>query len=113
MKIYRLQPKPIKNVLFQRDQYLQVPKSSGCYVLVNTGDDILYIGQAVNFNQRFQHHLDNPEKTRPTQEGIAWRFWYLEYDSKRLSFLENTWLQGFQQKEGRLPVLNKVQAPIG
>jgi len=113
MKIYELQPKPDKNILFQRDQYLLIPKLSGCYVLANTDNDILYIGQAVNFHQRFQQHLDNPEKTHPTREGIAWKFWYLEYDNKKISFLENTWLQEFQQKEGHLPILNRVQAPIG
>jgi predicted GIY-YIG superfamily endonuclease len=113
MKINELQPPPMKNILFQRDQYLKVPELSGCYVLVNNDNDILYIGQAVNFNQRFQQHLDNPEKTQPTREGTAWKFWYLEYDIKKLSFLENTWLQEFQQKEGHLPILNKIQAPIG
>jgi len=113
MKVNELQPLPIKNILFQRDQYLLVPELSGCYILVNTDNEILYIGQTVNFNQRFQGHLDNPEKTCPTREGIAWKFWYLEYDAKKLSFLENTWLQEFQRKEGRLPILNKAQAPIG
>jgi excinuclease UvrABC nuclease subunit len=113
MKVYELQPPPTKKLLFQRDQYLQVPELSGCYVLANTDDDILYAGQAVNLKQRFQHHLDNPEKTHPTREGIAWKFWYLKYDNKKLSFLENTWLQEFQQREGKLPILNKVQAPIG
>ena len=113
MKVHELNPQPVKNILFQRDQYLLMPKLSGCYVLVNTDNDILYIGQAVNFNQRFQQHLDNPEKTSPTRKGIAWKFYFLEYDIKKLSFLENTWLQEFQQKEGCLPILNKVQAPIG
>ena len=113
MKVHELNPQPVKNILFQRDQYLLIPKLSGCYVLVNTDNDILYIGQAVNFNQRFQQHLDNPEKTSPTRIGIAWKFYFLEYDIKKLSFLENTWLQEFQQKEGHLPILNKVQAPIG
>jgi excinuclease UvrABC nuclease subunit len=113
MKVSKLHPPPIGNILFQRDQYLLLPESSGCYVLANTYDNILYIGQAVNINQRFQQHLNNQEKTRPTQEGIAWRFWFLEYDSKKLSFLENSWLQEFQIKEGCLPILNKVQAPIG
>jgi excinuclease UvrABC nuclease subunit len=113
MKVSELQPPPTKNILFQRDQYLLVPELSGCYVLTNTDDNILYIGQAVKFNQRFQQHLDNPKKILPTQEGIAWRFWFLEYDSKKLSFLENSWLQEFQRKEGHLPILNKVQAPIG
>jgi excinuclease UvrABC nuclease subunit len=113
MKVFELQPQPIKNILFQRDQYLLVPESSGCYILANTDNNILYIGQAVKISQRFQQHLDNPEKTRPAKEGIAWRFWFLEYDSKKLSFLENSWLQEFQRKEGRLPILNKVQAPIG
>jgi len=113
MKVSELQPQPIKNILFQRDQYLLVPELSGCYVLTNNNNDILYIGQTVNFNQRFQQHLDNPEKTQPTKEGLAWKFWYIEYDSKKLSFLENSWLQEFQRIEGHLPILNKVQAPIG
>ena len=89
-----------------------MPELSGCYVLTNTDNSILYIGQAIKINQRFQQHLDNPEKTQPTQEGVAWKFWFLECDSKKLSFLENSWLQEFQRKEGHLPILNKVQAPI-
>ena len=113
MKISELKPPPIKNVLFQRNKYLLVPDFSGCYALTNTENDILYIGQAKNFNQRFQQHLDNPDKTTPTKEGVAWKFWYLEYDSIKLTFLENTWLQDFQRNEGCLPILNKVQAPIG
>jgi len=92
---------------------LLIQKIPGCYVLVNTDNDILYVGQAININQRFQQHLDNPENTSPTREGIAWKFYFLEYDTKKLSFLENSWLQEFQQIEGQLPILNKVQAPIG
>jgi predicted GIY-YIG superfamily endonuclease len=112
MEVSELQPTPIKNVLFQRDKYLLVPELSGCYVLTNTANEILYIGQAVQFNQRFQQHLDNPQKTQPTRNGIAWKFWFLEYDLKKLSFLENSWLQEFQRKEGCLPILNKVPAPV-
>jgi excinuclease UvrABC nuclease subunit len=112
MKVSELQPRPLKNILFQRNQYLLVPALSGCYVLANTADAILYIGQTLKINQRFQQHLNSPEKIQPTREGIAWKFWFLEYDSKKLSFLENSWLQEFLQKEGRLPLGNKIQAPL-
>jgi excinuclease UvrABC nuclease subunit len=89
-----------------------VPDKSGCYVLSTFDNQILYIGQAVNLCKRFLQHLDNPEKTQPTSNGTAWLFWFFEYNAEKLSFLENSWLQEYQQLTGELPVLNKVQAPI-
>jgi len=112
MKIEELLPKPDNKVHFKLSFYKNVPKISGCYILTTLENDILYIGLSDNLHNRFQQHLDNPEKTQPTPVGKATWFFYLEYDINNLPKLERTWLNQFEAISGELPLLNKVNSPV-
>ena len=110
MQASSLVPGPAKRVRFNRGQYLIIPQASGCYVISNAWDDILYIGLSNNLRNRFEQHLDNPGKVNPTQAGVAFWFHFLIYDKKKIRKLENSWLQQFQVNEGVLPILNSIQS---
>jgi predicted GIY-YIG superfamily endonuclease len=113
MKIEELIPLPKDKVHFKLASFKSVPKETGCYVLTTFEDDILYIGLSDNLFNRFQQHLDNPDKTNPTEEGKAIWFYFKIYDAKNLPKLERTWLNQFTSKHGRRPILNKMDSPVG
>lgn len=113
MKIDELIPKPVEKVQFKLAYFKSVPHSNGCYILSTFENDILYIGLAINLNNRFKQHLENPEKTNPTLEGKAIWFYFTTFDPINLPKLERTWLNQFANVHGRLPILNKVNSPIG
>jgi hypothetical protein len=112
MKVKELIPLPKDKVHFRRSSFKSVPKAPGCYVLATFDNDILYIGLSDNFFSRFQQHLDNSDKTKPTEEGKAIWFYFKIYDPKNLPKLERTWLNQFTSKHGRRPILNKKDSPI-
>lgn len=112
MKINELIPLPKEKVSFKLASFKSVPNKTGCYVLTTFDDDILYIGLSDNLFNRFQQHLDNPDKTNPTKEGKAFWFYFADYDPKNLPKLERTWLNQFTSKHGRRPILNKVDSPV-
>jgi predicted GIY-YIG superfamily endonuclease len=86
---------------------------AGCYVLATFDDDILYIGLTDSFFNRFQQHLDNPEKANTTQIGKAVWFYHFLYDINNLPKLERTWLNQYESVHGELPILNKISSPVG
>ncbi len=109
MKCALLSPTPIRWEPFSRNKAKFVPDGSGCYVLTTFEDHVLYVGLAVNLRRRFNDHLDNPEKTKPTEEGRATKFYWVETtDNNRI---ERTWLNIHVSNEGRYPLLNKVFSP--
>jgi hypothetical protein len=112
LKIDQLNPRPKHKLQFRLSSYKCVPKTSGCYVLTTVDENILYIGLTDNFFQRFQQHLNNPEKTNPTKDGRAVWFYFNEYDINNLPRLERTWLNQYEYIHGELPILNKVSSPI-
>lgn len=112
MKIEELKPLPKAKVLFKQSSFKQVPNHSGCYILSTFENQILYIGLAENLNKRFNQHIENPEKIKPTNQGKAIWFYYLEYTSTNLEQLERTWLNQYVTCHGKRPVLNKVDSPI-
>lgn len=112
MKIQELNPCPTEKVQFKLAFYKAVPKVDGCYIITTFDNDILYIGLSNNLNERFKKHLDTPEKINPTTEGKAIWFYLTTYDKKNLPKLERTWLNDFQTRHGRLPILNKVNSPV-
>lgn len=112
MKVKELFPLPKDKVLFKLSSFKSVPKETGCYVLTTFDNDILYIGRSDNLFDRFQQHLDNPEKTNPTKEGKTIWFYFTIYDPKNLPKLERTWINQFDAIHGRLPILNKVNSPV-
>lgn len=113
MTIKELTPQPTDKVAFKLSSYKMVPKLSGCYILTTFNDEILYVGLSDNLYVRFQQHLDNPEKTNPTKKGKAVWFYYLQYNENNLPKLERTWINQYVSKNGKLPILNKVNSPIG
>jgi hypothetical protein len=112
MKIEELKPFPKDKVHFNLSSFKSVPKDCGCYVLTTFDNMILYIGLSDNLYKRFLQHLDNPEKTNPTNEGKAIWFYYMIYNPKNLEQLERTWLNSFTTQHGRRPILNKVDSPV-
>ena len=112
MKIDELIPKPSAKVQFKLASFKSVPRENGCYALTTFDNQILYIGLAIDLNNRFKQHLDNPEKTKPTAEGKAVWFYFTAFDPKNLPKLERTWMNQFTNKNGRLPILNKINSPV-
>ncbi len=112
MKIEELIPLPKDKVQFKLASFKSVPKVTGCYVLTTFDNDILYIGLSDNLFDRFQQHLDNPEKINPTKEGKAIWFYFTIYDPINLPKLERTWINQFVAIHGQLPILNKIYSPI-
>jgi excinuclease UvrABC nuclease subunit len=114
MKVSQLHPVPVSKSYFDKDGSNQIPKVSGCYVLCRSDGAIFYIGQAKNIHARIKQHLKNPQKTKRTEFGTASVVWFLEYPKEKLDSLENTWIQSYKNAHcGKLPLLNKVDAPIG
>lgn len=112
MKVEELIPKLKDRVHFNLASFKLVPKVTGCYVITTFDNEILYIGLSENLNNRFQQHLDNTEKTNPTKEGKAIWFYFATYDPKNLPKLERTWLNQFNNRHGRRPILNEVDSPV-
>ncbi len=112
MKVIELSPEPKDKLQFKLSSYKLVPKGAGCYVLTTFDNNILYIGLSDNLFDRFQQHLNNPEKTNPTKEGKSVWFYFFSYNKNNLPKLERSWLNQFEAIHGRLPILNKVNSPI-
>jgi predicted GIY-YIG superfamily endonuclease len=112
MIVDELNPKPETKVLFRLSSFKLVPNNSGCYVLTTFENQILYVGLANNLNNRFNQHLNNPEKTNSTADGKAIWFYFLIFDPKNLEKLERSWLNQYLNFTGNLPILNKMNSPI-
>ena len=111
MIISDLIPTIEKTEEFDYSKYKRIPKLSGCYVISNFEFIILYIGKAVNLQNRYLQHLDTPEKTSLTRFGKAFWFSYtLKKDEFEISKLERGWLNHFELEHGELPLLNKIHA---
>lgn len=109
MKVGSLSPSPLHKELFQRRSLRFVPESPGCYVLATFEEDILYLGLANHLRRRLAQHLDTPEKTKPTQQGRA--FWFFWFECEELHQVERTWMNMHVLEHGTLPILNKLYSP--
>ena len=112
MKVENLHPLPTTKIAFSLSSYKIVPKTAGCYILSTYDNHILFVGLASNLNKRFIQHLDNPKKTKPTNEGKVIWFHYINFDNQNLPKLERTWLNQYINIHGQLPILNKTSSPI-
>lgn len=109
MKVSDLIPLPTFKEGFRRAQSRFISKESGCYVLATFDDEILYVGLAKNLRRRFVQHLDTAEKIAATAKGRAvWFFWL---ECEELPKVERTWMNAYQLKHAKLPILNKVYSP--
>jgi hypothetical protein len=109
MKLSKLIPQPQKVQAFKLNRLKFVPDCSGCYVLTNFSNDILYVGLANNLQNRMKQHLDDPRKTSETSIGRAVLFHWIEHQD--LNKIERTWLNIHVEHEGKYPVLNKIFSP--
>ncbi len=112
MNVNKLSLPPKDKTKFCLSNYHKVPKKSGCYVLTNYDEDILYIGQAVDMRRRFEEHLDDPKKTRATSKGHAFWFHWLEWDKMKLNSLEGGWANFYKATEGERPIMNLIDPPV-
>ena len=110
MKVFNLIPHPDEKIAFQPSHRLLVPSSSGCYVLSNIDETILYVGLSNCLARRFDQHLDSPDKTAQTPLGREIWFHWLRYEN--LEMLERTWLNSHEVAEGKLPYFNLVRSPM-
>ena len=110
MKVHALNPQCLGKVRFARHDLRKVPRELGCYALANCEDDIMYVGQGVVCD-RMQAHLDDTDKTSITKMGRAFWFYYMLADKSLLNRIEGGWQQQHEDAEGRIPILNKNQAP--
>ena len=110
MNVSQLVPLPSNRRPFQENQRMRIPSQSGCYVLSNLGETIIYIGLSDCLVRRFTQHLDNNEKTGLTPLGRAIWFHWLVYDN--LEQLERTWHNIHEIAEGELPYLNTKHSPL-
>ncbi len=113
MIVTELKPNISKKLEFHLNKVKFLPEKMGCYVITNFNEDIMYIGQTINLKSRMQQHLDNVEKTKLTQIGKAYYFYFKTVDQEKdLNKLERGWLNHFELKEGHIPILNSVRGPI-
>lgn len=112
MNASSLIPQPTDKMAFNIRNWLLIPKLSGCYVLTSGDDFILYIGLTKNLYNRFQQHINDPNKTMPTENGRAIWFHYLPAEEINLHKIERSWMNEYQRQHGVLPILNKIQSPI-
>lgn len=92
---------------FRLSEALRVPESSGCYVLTSINDDVIYIGQSVNLNQRMQQHLNSLRMTQSTSAGLAVWFYYGLLAPDKIEKIELQLIFNFKAVEGQLPPLNR------
>ena len=108
MKVYELCPLSVERVQFRHSESVRVPSQSGCYVLTNIYDDILYIGKSVNLCARMQQHLDDSRMTSKTPLGLVSWFNYRLWKAGEINRIEIQLLFDFKALEGQLPTLNRV-----
>lgn len=108
MRVTALDAGLSNRIPFRFSESSRVPEESGCYVLSNIYDEVLYVGQSVNLHQRMEQHLADDRMTGLTPLGLAsWFSWRL-VDSWELRPLETQLLLRFKAVEGARPPLNRI-----
>ena len=106
MKVGDLSQNIRQRVPFRLSEQLRVPETSGCYVLTNIDDDVLYVGQTLDLNRRAGEHFTDARMTAITREGpVSWFYWRL-WPTGKIKQAETQLLVKFKYAEGRLPALN-------
>ena len=109
MNVDKLVPTPSRNEVFRRNRERFISAGSGCYVLTNFSQEVMYVGLAKNIRKRFTQHLDSPHKIAVTKMGKAIFFFWLE--TPDTNKVERTWMNIHVLNEGILPILNGVYSP--
>lgn len=108
MKVESLTLAFTQTVSFDLRFNLNVPSSSGCYVLSNMYREILYIGETGDLSRRMREHLGTPRMVQMTSLGRACWFSYLLVPSERRYQVEQSLLAHHKFAEGALPLLNRT-----
>ena len=108
MKILELAPQMVKRVGFELRYGLLLPRSSGCYVLANIYDEVLYIGQTECLRRRMEDHWKDPRMTQRTRLGLATWFYYQDCPVSDLLAVERSLLSKYYFEEIELPPLNRM-----
>ncbi|NOK11888.1 GIY-YIG nuclease family protein [Corallococcus exercitus] len=112
MKLADLVPAPQHHAFFDLYALNRIADCAGCYCLTNANGDILYVGQAVSVQRRLIQHFGSPKRNELTPHGRVSRVSWREEGALRLSALERGWLETIRLKDGALPPLNRVSAPL-
>ena len=112
MNVRDMIPPVVHETQFDLYRLNRIADCAGCYCLTNAGGDILYVGQAVSVRQRLVQHFDSEKRTASTALGLVSRAWWRSESQHKLSALERGWLEAIRLRDGQLPALNRVSAPI-
>lgn len=111
--VTELRPQPSLRVKFAWTHFNQVPAESGCYVLTNFSGNVLYVGQATSsIRDRFCAHLESSEKRTQGPLGVPFWCYFLPWDGKKVSVVEQGWINQSILGTGKRPPLNKIDAPL-
>lgn len=108
MKVSELRPEMVDKISFDLRFYPRAPMSSGCYILTNIYEDILYIGQTRCLQRRMKEHLEDRRMTQRTQMGLASWFYYEAVPEKDLFPTEQQMLLEYKFNHTVWPPLNRI-----
>jgi hypothetical protein len=85
---------------------------TGCYCLTNAAREVLYIGQARVVQRRLIQHFDSAKRSALTVHGrISLASWRVAHIAE-LDRLERGWLETACLRDGQLPLMNRIAAPV-
>jgi len=108
VKVSELCPLSVERVQFRHSEFVRVPSHSGCYMLSNIYDEVLYVGKSKNLCVRMQQHLDDSRMTSNTSLGLVSWFNYRLWTPDEIDKMEMQLLFDFKAHEGQLPTLNRA-----
>jgi excinuclease UvrABC nuclease subunit len=112
VKVREITPPVEHSTSFELYALDRLTDCSGCYCLTNASGDILYVGQAISVQRRLIQHFDSAKKEALTIYGRISRVWWRAEQDISLNALERGWLESIRLRDGDLPPLNRVGAPI-
>lgn len=113
MKVDRLRPLPDQRTEFAWSHHVTVPALPGCYVLVNYGGEVLYVGlSAGSIRDRMGTHLDTAAKRKAGSLGVPFWFYYIVRGVSEVCPTERGWMNQAILEDGSIPPLNKVYSPL-
>ena len=108
MKILELCSSMQYRMQFRLSEVVRVPEASGCYVMTNIADDVIYVGESKNLNRRIQQHLCDRRMTGLTSLGLVNWFCFGLWPSTDIAVVEEKLLFNYRARHGRWPPLNRT-----
>lgn len=97
-----------RRVQFRLSEIARVPEASGCYVVTNITDDVIYVGETKDLHRRIQEHLSDPRMTGPTPLGLVSWFCFGLWSCADISDVETRLLFDYKAIHGQWPPLNRT-----